>query len=139
MASRRKAPSRPFRKARTSVLPRAAGAREQLTATIQILRALASAPGNVQAVLDAVAEQAAQVCGATDSLIHRVDGDHLRLMAHHGPIPVGTETGNTIPLTRTFTAGRAVLERRTIHLPDLEAAAAEFPTTVRRAPGAGRC
>ena len=134
MASRRKAPSRPVRKARTSVLPRAAGAREQLTATIQILRALASAPGNVQAVLDAVAEQAAQVCGATDSLIHRVDGDHLRLMAHHGPIPVGTETGNTIPLTRTFTAGRAVLERCTIHLPDLEAAAAEFPTTVRLSP-----
>ena len=37
-------------------------------------------------------------------------------------------------LTRQTTAGRAVLERRTIHLPDLEAAAAEFPTTVRLSP-----
>ena len=87
MASRRKAPSRPARKPRTTVPPGPAGVRSQLVATVQILRVLANAPGNLQAVLDAVAEQAARVCGATDSLIHRLDGDLLRLMAHRGPIP----------------------------------------------------
>jgi GAF domain-containing protein len=134
MASRRKAPSRPPRKARKSATPGSAGVREQLDATVRILRALASSPGNLQAVLDAVTEQAARVCGATDSLIHRVDGDSLRLMAHHGPIPLVTKPGDTLPLTREFTAGRAVLERRTIHLPDLQAATDEFPTTVRLSP-----
>ena len=78
MASRRKAASRPARKARASATPGPAGVREQLDATIRILHALAVAPGNLQAVLDAVAEQAARVCGATDSLIHRIDGIHAR-------------------------------------------------------------
>ena len=109
MASRRKAPSRQVRKARTSATPAPAGVREQLAATAGILRALASAPGNLQAVLDAVTEQAARVCGATDSLIHRVDGDHLRLMAHYGPIPVGTPTGAGCgpPISNSTTQGLA--------------------------------
>ena len=139
MASRRKAPSRLARKPRTTLTPGPAGVRAQLAATVQILRALANEPGNLQPVLDAVAEHAARVCGATDSVIHRLDGDLLRLMAHHGPIPLVTKPGDTILLTRQSTAGRAVLEQRTIHLPDLEAAAAEFPTTFRLSPRAGRC
>ena len=87
MASRRKPTSLPTKKPRTSTTRGSAGLREQLAATTRILRALASAPGNLQAVLDAVAEQAARVCGATDSLIHRLDGDSLPLMAHHGRSP----------------------------------------------------
>ena len=129
MASRRKAPSRPARKARTSATPGPAGVREQLDATIQILRVLASAPGNLQAVLDAVAEQAARVCGATDSVIHRLEGDRQRLVAFHGPIGLGLKPGDTIPLTRDAASGRAALERRTVHLPDIEAVAAEYPTS----------
>jgi GAF domain-containing protein len=129
MASRRKPTSLPTRRPRTSATPGPAGLREQLAATARILRALASAPGNLQAVLDAVAEQAARVCGATDSLIHRLDGDRLRLMAHHGPIRTVLEQGDTMPLTRDSVAGRAVLERRTVHLPDIETAAVEYPTS----------
>src|SRR5262245_50252067 len=127
MASRRKAPSRPVRQARTSATPGPAGLGEQLAATIRILHALARGPGNLQAVLDAVVEQAARVCGATDSLIERVEGNHLRLMAHHGPIPLRTKLGDTLPLRRDSAAGRAVLEQRTVHLPDIEAVVAEYP------------
>ncbi len=131
MASRRKAPSRLGRKARDPKPPGPAGVREQLASTVRVLRALARAPGNVQPVLDAVAEEAARVCGATDSLIHRIDDDRLRLVAHHGAIGLQMKPGDTMPLTRDSTAGRAVLERRTVHLPDVEAAAAEFPVTFR--------
>ena len=137
MASRRKASSRPARKPRTASTPGPAGVREQLAATIQILRALASAPGNLQAVLDAVAEQATRVCGATDSVINRLDGDGLHRVAHHGPIRVTMKPGDTIPVTRDSAAGRAVLERRTIHLPDIQAAAAEFPTALQLARRSG--
>ena len=131
MASRRKPTSLPARRPRKSLTRGGAGLREQLAATARILRALASAPGNLQAVLEAVAEQAARVCGATDCLIQRVDGDRLRLIAHHGPVRTTIEPGGTIPLARDSASGRAVLARRTVHVPDMEAAAAEYPTSVR--------
>ena len=127
MASRRKAPARPIRKTRTSATSRPAGVREQLAATIRVLHALAGAPENLQAVLDAVAEEAARVCGASDSLIHRIDGDRLPLVAHRGPIHTSIEPGGALPLTRDSASGQAVLERRTVHVPDLEAAAVQYP------------
>jgi GAF domain-containing protein len=131
MASRRKATSRPARRPRTSATRSPAGLREQLAATVRILRALASAPGNLQAVLDAVAEQATRVCGATDCVINRVEGDRLRLVAHHGPIRTTIEVGATFPLTRDSASARAALERRTVHIPDLGAVAVEYPTAFR--------
>ena len=46
---------------------------------------IASSPTNVQPVLDAVAENAARLCGASDALIYRIDEDVIRLAAHFGP------------------------------------------------------
>jgi GAF domain-containing protein len=131
MASRRKPTSLLPRKPRTPAARGPAGLREQLAATTRILRTLASAPGNLQAVLDAVAEQAARVCGATDCLINRLEGDRLRLVAHHGPIRTTIESGGTFPLARDSVSARAALERRTVHVPDMEAAAVEYPTSFR--------
>ncbi|HSB42040.1 MAG TPA: GAF domain-containing protein, partial [Methylomirabilota bacterium] len=54
---------------------------EQQTATADILRAIASSPSDLRAVLDAVAERAARLCEATDVLIHRVDGAMLPIAA----------------------------------------------------------
>src|SRR5215510_3698312 len=112
MASRRKPPPRPARKTRTSDAPGPAEVREQLDATIRILRALAGAPGNLQVVLDAVAEQAARICGAIDSVILRLEGDQLHLMAHHGPIALAfSKPDASARLTRDAASGRAILER----------------------------
>jgi signal transduction histidine kinase len=65
-----------------------------------------------------VAEAAAQICGADDAVIRRVDGDVLRLWAHHGSIPLPTSVEN-VPVTPRRAIGRAVLERRTIHVHDI--------------------
>ncbi|HMF48576.1 MAG TPA: hypothetical protein VK603_08035, partial [Candidatus Saccharimonadales bacterium] len=52
---------------------------DQQAATSEILRVIASSPTDVQPVLDAVAENAARLCGASDALIYRIDENVLRL------------------------------------------------------------
>jgi two-component system NtrC family sensor kinase len=61
---------------------------EQQTATSEILRVISQSPTDIQPVLDAVSANAAAVCGATDALIMRVEGQDLRRVAHFGPIPL---------------------------------------------------
>jgi two-component system, NtrC family, sensor kinase len=96
---------------------------EQQTATSEILQVIASSPTDIQPVLDAVAENAARVCGADDALIFRVDGDVTRRVAHHGSIPVSADVERR--LTRDSVWGRSVVDRRTVHVPDIEAEAGE--------------
>ena len=60
---------------------------EQQTATSEILGVIASSPTDIQPVLNAVAENAARVCGANDAVIYRIEGDVLRQEAHYGYVP----------------------------------------------------
>jgi hypothetical protein len=57
---------------------------EQQTATSEILRVISQSPTDIQPVLDAVTANTAAVCGATDALIMRVEGQDLRRVAHFG-------------------------------------------------------
>jgi signal transduction histidine kinase len=93
---------------------------EQQTATSEILRVISSTPTDLQPVLDAVAENAARVCGATDSHICLLEGDVLRVVAIHGEHLPSVAVGGTISATRATFSGRAVIERRTIHVEDVE-------------------
>ena len=81
---------------------------------------IASSPTDLQRVLDQVAETAARVCGANDTVIRRVDGDTLRLTAHFGTI-LSQVTGGATPLDRSTAMGRAVVDRRTVHIHDMAA------------------
>jgi signal transduction histidine kinase len=100
---------------------------EQQTATGEILRVIAGSPTDVQPVLDAVAESAARLCDASDAVIHRVDGNVLRRVAHHGEIPA-LDSGAEVPISRGLVHGRAVMDRRIVHVHDLAAEVdTEFP------------
>jgi two-component system NtrC family sensor kinase len=98
-----------------------ADVQEQQTATAEILRVIASSPTDLQTVMEAVAENAARVCGATDSSIFRVDEGGLRLVTRHGGLPRLLRIGDAVPLTPDTVVGRAVAERRTLHVEDLHA------------------
>jgi signal transduction histidine kinase len=101
---------------------------EQQTATSEILRVIASSPTDLQPVLDAVAESAARLCNATDAIISRVDGDLSRIVASYGSIPLIWRVGETYTVSRGTPAGRAMLDRQTIHVHDIAAEIeTEFP------------
>jgi len=90
---------------------------EQQTATSEILGVIASSPTDIQPVLDVVAENAAKLCDAVDGVIVRPEGDSLRVLAKYGGVP----TAGFLPFSRGFPPGRAVIDRQTIHIHDLEA------------------
>ena len=110
-----------------------AAAREQQTATSEILRVIAGSPTNPQPILDAVAESAARLCGATDAIVVRLDGDTLRAVATIGTLPrlASGDGGIHLPVDRQSVVGRAVVDRQTIHVPDVAAVAeSEFPAAM---------
>jgi GAF domain-containing protein len=100
-----------------------AAAREQQAATSEILRLISGSPTDLQRVFTEVAAAAARLCDAYDAGILHVTGDYWRIVAHHGPIPI-TAQG---PLTRGLPTGRAVLDRLTLHIGDLQAETDEYP------------
>jgi two-component system, NtrC family, sensor kinase len=104
-------------------------AREQQAATSEILRVISSSPTDPQRVFAEIARSAARLCDAHDAVIRQVDGEVFRLVAHHGPIP----TTPVVPLRRGALSGRAALERRTIHITDLQSETEEYPEGSNRA------
>ena len=107
--------------------------REQQAATAEILAAISSSPTDLEGIFSAIATSATRLCDANDAAtIHQVDGGAFRLVAHQGPIPAGT-----LPLVRGMVTGRAVMERRTVHVADLQAETDEYPEGSDRARGIG--
>src|SRR5262247_847406 len=91
----------------------------QQTTTGEILRVLASAPTDLQPVLDTVAESAARLCDSVDAQIWRVEGDMQRKVASYGAVSSIVGVGETRPIRRGSASGRAILERQIIHIHDI--------------------
>ena len=80
------------------------------TATSEILGVIASSPTDIQPVLDAVAENAARVCGARRSNSPASKGDMLRLVAPYGTMPSRWHGARP---SIALSTGRAVIDRQT--------------------------
>ncbi len=106
------------------------------TATSDILRVIASSPGDMQPVLDRLAETTCRLCEAYDALVLLREGDDLRFAAHHGSIPIPA-TFNKRPISRDWPPGRAVVDRKPVHVHDL-AAGGEYPVAVALSAEAAR-
>ena len=105
---------------------------EQQSGTSDILRMIARASGDLQSVLDAIAESAARLCSADDAIVWRVSDNVLVLAAHFGRIPTVVVEGGGHVISRDTPAGRAVVDGQTIHVHDLVAAASDFPRAKTR-------
>ena len=99
---------------------------EQQAATGEILRVISSSPTDVQPVLEAVVEHAARLCAVPDADLFRVEGEELRVAAKVGPHPFWP-IGEGAPINRDWVTGRAVVDRKLVHVRDLQTSDAEFP------------
>ena len=98
-----------------------AEAREQQVATADILKVISRSAFELQPVLDTLVENAVRLCGADKGFIYRQDGELYRVAASYGHSPEWIETVKQNPITqdRRSATGRAVLERRAVHIRDI--------------------
>src|SRR5918995_3288189 len=96
-------------------------AREQQRAISAVLRAVARSTG-LQPVLDEVVGACERLCKAEYGALYLLDHGLLHVVAHHTGLGGGEyDKEHPHPVDRATAAGRAALERRPIHIPDIRA------------------
>ncbi|HLQ05172.1 MAG TPA: GAF domain-containing protein [Verrucomicrobiae bacterium] len=96
---------------------------ERQTATAEVLQVISSSPTDIQPVLDAIARSAARYCAANDTSVALISGDSWQITASAGELPPDSAPRS---LDRGYVDVRAMLERRTIALTDIQAST-EYP------------
>ena len=98
-------------------------AREQQTATAEVLKVISSSTFDLQTVFDRMAENAVRLCGAGHAYIFQFDGKLLRAVAAYNVGPENWEFVHRHPIApgRHSVSARAALVRRTVQVPDVQA------------------
>jgi GAF domain-containing protein len=94
---------------------------EQQTATSEILRVISSSPTDEQPVFDAIVRSARRLCDAAFSVVVLTESGQQTLEALDGVDPARVEAMRAVyprPIARDTTTGRAILDRRIVHIED---------------------
>jgi GAF domain-containing protein len=96
---------------------------EQQTATANVLEIISRSAFDLRAVFETLVESSVKLCGADRAFIFRFDGELLRTAAFYNASPEFAEWVREHPIRPGTHSGaaRAALERRTIHIPDVQA------------------
>jgi signal transduction histidine kinase len=95
----------------------------QQTATAEVLKTISRTVFDLQRVLETLLENAVRICGAKHGMIFRYDGETCRAAATYNAPPGTLELWERTSIRpgRGTTVGRALLECRTVQIPDVQA------------------
>ena len=95
---------------------------EQQTATSEVLQVISGSPRDLTPVFETILENATRLCEAQLGMLYRYDGETVQAVALRGLQPaVEPEYRAPRRPTRHSGVGRALAEKRPVHLPDIMA------------------
>jgi two-component system, NtrC family, sensor kinase len=96
---------------------------QQQTATADVLQVISRSAFDLEPVFQSVAESSVRLCGADRAFIFRFDGELLRMVVAYNAPPEFAKWVAQHPIRpgRHSGSARAALERRTVHIPDVQA------------------
>jgi GAF domain-containing protein len=99
-----------------------AEAREQQTATSEVLRVISSSPGELEPVFETILANATRICEAKFGILYLRDGEAFRLRALHGAPPAFAEASWRDPVVQPGPRtgfGRVIQTKQPVHIVDV--------------------
>jgi two-component system, NtrC family, sensor kinase len=113
-------------------------ARQQQSATSEVLRVISSSPGELQPVFNAMLENATRTCVAAKfGILYQCEGDALRTVAIHGAPQSFVEERQRNPIVSPnpdTTLGRALSTKQPVQIADIRAEIKDFDARAAQLP-----
>src|SRR5436190_15289311 len=100
-----------------------AEAHRREAATAEVLRVMSRSKADVRPVFGTIVSSAVKLCDGAFSALFQFDGELMHQVAQHNYAPEALKAAHAVfpaPPTRAHGAGRAILERAVVHIPNVE-------------------